>query len=113
MATLSKFRTKVVSLIEGEEAEALSARIETKARAAFKGQIAALESRKVEADLTLEDAKNDLGEALYPASGNFTSSSYINGIKTAQEVVDAAQAVVDQIDDSIEFYNETFATTFE
>lgn len=102
---MANFKTKVVAKIKGDEAEAAAVKIESRAKAALNGQIAALESKKVEAEIKLDDARNALDDAKFPAA-LYDSTTYIHGIKTAQAALDFAEEGVETINESIEYYKK-------
>lgn len=108
---MSNFKNKVVSKIKGDEAEVVATRVESRAKAAFAGQVAALAASKVEAGIKLDDAKLALEDAFYPA-GDINGSTYIQNIKLAQAKADAALDAVEAIDESIEYYQDLSETLF-
>lgn len=111
MATNDKFKSKVVAKIKGDDAEVQAAKIESRAKAAITGQIAALNSKKVEAGIKLDDAKTALEDAIFPVSLT-NGESYVYAIKTAQAAVDTAEDGVDAIKESIAYYESLLAETF-
>lgn len=111
MAENNKFHSVVVAKIKGDDAGALADKIEKKAKAAFHGQIAALESKKVDAMMKRDDAKSAFNDALYPAT-LLTGEQYIGGIKSAQAYLEVTEEEVEAIEESISRYKDLLNTTF-
>jgi phage I-like protein len=111
MAKKDGFRSKVIAKIKGDEAEVTAVTIEKKSKAALNSQVAALSAEKVDAEIKLDDAEGALEDAKYPGKV-LTSEAYLEGLRRAIANVEAAQEVVDEIDESIASYEELIAELF-
>lgn len=104
------FIKQVVARIKGDDAEVLGTKIARKALSAVEGQIAALNSKKVDIEGEVEDAKEALTAAKYPDTMITSNSGYIDGIKRAQETLDAKSADLADIEASIKYFTELLAS---
>lgn len=104
MSKVSKFAKEVLGRIKGDEAGVLAGKIERKAKNALSSQIAALNSRKVDLETKVEDAEQALENAKYPGVAITSSERYIQDLADAQLTLDEATEELDEIDESIEFY---------
>lgn len=100
----------VVARIKGDDAEVLGAKIARKALSAVEGQIAALNSKKVDVEGEVEDAKEALLAAKYPDTMITNNGDYIDGIKEAQEELDSKLADLKDIEDTLEYFTVLLAS---
>lgn len=98
------FMKECKARLKGNTEEAMIEKNYRKASSALKGQIAALESKIVNAEDAVEEAKEKLAAAKYPEELILSSEGYIAGIKQAQALVDTAEQELKDIKLSIEYY---------
>lgn len=109
---MNSFIKQTLAFLKGDEAGVIAAQNERKARSAFKSQISGLESKQVDAEAAVEDAKDALTRALYPTTRITNNDSYIQGIVSAQSQLDSSEARLESINKSLEYYNGLVKTTF-
>lgn len=100
----SLFLKEVLKRIQGDQAEAVAAKITRKAISAFDAQIAGLNAKLVDAEDALENTQEAFTEAIYPKEVFTDNKSYCQSIVNAQEAVDSAQEDVDNIKASLEMF---------
>lgn len=100
------FVKEVVARIKGDDAEALANKIARKALSAVESQIAALNARQVDLENTVEDNQDKLKEAKFPTTMFSENASYIHTIKRAQDQLDASVADLEDVKESLKYFNE-------
>jgi len=103
------FIKEVLAKLKGDGAEALAAKVGRKALSAFEGQIASLNSKKVDQENAVEEAQEALDAATYPTSVFSSNQSYIDGILRAQKAVDQAQEDLDSTNKALEYFTGKLA----
>lgn len=103
-ANLNSFGKEVLARLVGDNNEVQAQKITRKAMSAVGGQIASLKANLVDAELELDNAREAYDNAKYPSSYPNNNSEYCEGLVDAQAQVDRAQDKVDDIKDSIEFF---------
>lgn len=101
---VKSFVNEVLARINGDTDKAIAQKNYRKADAAVKGQISSLESRKVDAEVALETAEEELADAKYPATLIGDNSDYIRGIVRRQEKVDEAKEELDEVNESLNYF---------
>lgn len=109
---ISKFAAKVLAFITGDKDAILAARNEKLAKASINGQISALESEKINAEIAVDSAKENLEKAIYPSVLIANQEGYYKNIIGSQEALLEAQEKLDSINKSIDFAKELLATRF-
>jgi len=109
MGKFLNYVKEVTARLTGDEAGAIAAFNARKAESALNGQIAALKAKQVDDEGTLEDAKEALKAAYYPTTKISDNKSYVEGIRRAQERVDAAQETLDNTTSSVKYYEGLIA----
>lgn len=104
--TASNFVKEVLARLTGDTDQAVALKNQRKANAAIEGQLAALKSRQVNAEDTVTEAQEALGNAKYPTVLIASSESYIAGIKTATEKLNSAQDALDAVNESLKFFGD-------
>jgi len=104
MNKISNFVKEVKGRLTGNDSDVISAKNERKANSAVNGQLAALKAKLVDDESTVEDAEEALKNALYPTSLISDNTSYVKGIKSAQERLDTANQTLTDTKDSITYY---------
>ena len=112
MNEISKFAAKVLAFITGDKDAILAARNEKLAKASINGQISALESEKINAEIAVDSAKENLEKAIYPSVLIANQEGYYKNIIGCQEALLEAQEKLDSINKSIDFAKELLATRF-
>lgn len=107
-----KFVSEVTGRINGEGAEIVASKVGRKAKSAFEGQIAALKAELVDNEGEVEDAKEALGNAIYPTTTFTDNKTYCQNVSRAQEAVDRAIATQAATQESIEFFEKMLAENF-
>lgn len=103
---------KVLAFITGDKDAILAARNEKLAKASINGQISALESEKINAEIAVDSAKENLEKAIYPSVLIANQEGYYKNIIGSQEALLEAQEKLDSINKSIDFAKELLATRF-
>lgn len=98
------FIKEVTARLKGDDNEALAAKISRKAVSAFEGQLASLNSKKVDLENTLEEALEHLHDSIYPTKVFSSNEQYIQNILSAQKAVDQAQENLDATERAIEYF---------
>ena len=104
MNVTKSYVEEVIARLEGNSDKAVAARNFRKANSAVKGQLAALEATRVDEEVALEDAQEALGNAKYPTTPIGDNQAYIQGISSAQLVVDQKEADLKTTDESIKYF---------
>lgn len=91
-------------LTKSKTDQGLANQIGRKINAALKGQVSSLESEEIDAENSLEDAKEALENAKYPTILPSSPGSYINSVKIARDAVVEAEETLKDIKDSIIYY---------
>jgi len=112
MSKVKSFFKETIARITGDTNEVIAQQNYRKAVAAVKGQLASLESDKVNAEENLENAKEALQGAKYPDSKISNTDFYLSNIHEASDEVECAQSALDSIQASIKF-NEALLAEFE
>lgn len=100
------FIKEVIARLKGDDAEVKAAKISRKAISAVEGQLAALNSKKVDLENTVEDAAEFLNNAKYPIELISDNQSYIRGIEKAQKAYDEAVENLENVEQSIAYFTE-------
>jgi hypothetical protein len=103
------FIKEVSNKLKGDNVEALAAKISRKALSAVDGQIASLNSKKVDLENSLEEAQEALSEAIYPTTVFSSNEAYIQGILRAQKSVDQAQESLDATNEAHKYFTALVA----
>lgn len=101
---LGSFVKEVMARLQGDDDKVVAERNYRLANAAVKGQLSSLDGKQVEAEVTLESAKEKLNSAKYPTTLISNSSDYIRSISRAQDQVDEAQEELNNVNSSIEYF---------
>ena len=112
MNEISKFAARVLAFITGDKDAILAARNEKLAKASINGQISALESSKINAEIALDTAKENLEKAIYPSVLIANQEGYYNNVIGAQEAFLDAEEALASINKSIAFAKGLLETRF-
>jgi predicted nucleic acid-binding Zn-ribbon protein len=112
MSNVSNFCKTVMALLKGDDAAIIAVKVEKKAKAAFKQQIAALETRILEISERLDDARETFKSAVHVTSPITDTQAYLQSIVSANEVVESLEAELAEANTSLEFFNSLSAKTF-
>ncbi len=104
------FLKLVLAKLKGDGAEATAAKVSRKALSAFEGQIASLNSKKVDLENAVEEANEALDAATFPTTVFSNNQSYIDGILRAQKSVDEAQEALDSTNKALEYFSGKLAS---
>lgn len=104
------FIAEVTARLKGDNDGALAAKIARKAISAVDSQLAALKAKEVDLENSLEDAKEALKNAKYPLEMINDGQSYIRGIKNAQEAEERAAEDLQDVVDSIKYFEGLLAS---
>lgn len=97
---------QILAKLKGDDKEALAAKIARKAVSAVDAQLAALNSKKVDTELEIEEAEEQLESSIAPEVMINDNQRYINNIKTSQEVLDKKKEQLEDINTSIKYFTE-------
>ena len=110
--SLSKFAQATIAFLKGDTDTVIALRNERLAASAIKGQLSALEGALVEAEVNVENAKENLEKAVYPAVAISNQSAYYKGIITAQESLTDSEDKLSDIKKSIDYANRLLKDKF-
>jgi len=98
------FLKEVLNRLKGDDSEAKAAKIARKALSSVEGQIASLNSKKVDQENELEDAEEALSNAQYPTEVFVSNQTYVDSILRAQKQVDEAKDNLEATNKAIEYF---------
>ena len=105
-AKVSNFVKQVTAQLTGDQNQVIATKNARKADSAVNGQLAALKSRQVDLEGTVEDKEELLHLAKFPKELITDNQRFIQSIKYAQEAYDnAVEALVD-VKDSILYFED-------
>ena len=104
------FIKQVVAKLKGDNNEELAAKIARKAVSAVESQLAALRSKEVDLENTLDDANELLDGAMFPTEMITDSQNYILKIQRAQEAKNTAEEQLENVKESIVYFEALLAT---
>jgi hypothetical protein len=110
--TLSKFVAATIAFLSGDTDTVLALKNERLAKASIKGQLSALEGALVEAEVSVENAKDNLSKAIYPSVIISSQQQYIKNIVECQEALDNAEDRLKDIQKSIDYSNNLLKDKF-
>lgn len=100
------FIAAIAAKIKGDGAEAKASRIGRKAVSAVRGQVAGLEAKLVDAQMSVETAKENLENAVYTTTEISNGQNYCQNIANCQASLENAQDAQKNIEDSIAFFKK-------
>jgi 3-hydroxyacyl-CoA dehydrogenase len=106
------FADLVVARLSGDDAKVKAIRIEKKAKSAFKSQIAATEAAIVDAEMHVEEALERFNNAVVPDGDITDGKSYVLGIQRAQEDLDVKQATLEDLKETLDYFNSLYKEKF-
>lgn len=109
---MSKFATKVAAKIKGDDALATGKKIESKVKTLLASQVSLLETKKVDLELNLGDAQEQLEDALYPVSTPVNGETYLKGVRAAKNVIETYEESIEEVEESIDFYKGLLKSEF-
>ena len=112
MSNASKFCKTVAALIKGDDAALVAIKVEKKAKAAFKQQIAALETKILEIQEQLDDARENFKLAVHVTTPISDTQAYLQSIVTADEAQQTLEEELATIQASLDFFNKLSEETF-
>lgn len=104
MNKITNFLRQVTARFKGDADALIASKNERKGESAIKGQLAALEAKRVDDESRVEDAKEAYKNALYPTVLISDNQAYVKGIVYAKEGVDNAESALASTTESIEFF---------
>lgn len=104
MAKISNFTKQALAFMSGDTDGVIAKQNERKANSALDGQIAVLKGKIVDQEETVNDKKEALQKAKYPATRIDNRESYLQNIRYAQENLDAAEDTLQDTRDSISYW---------
>lgn len=104
MNKLSNYAKQTIAFLKGDEEGQIVARNERKADAILRGQLSSLDNKKVNAEIEVETAQDNLDRAKFPTELISDGESYLKGIREAQEHLEATQEALAEIEESIEYW---------
>ena len=108
---VKSFVNQVLARLKGDDDKVIAERNHRKAVSAVKGQISSLESKELDCEIAVEEAKENLNEAKYPTTLIKDASDYIARIARKQEALDEAEEKLQSVKDSLSYF-KTLQTEF-
>jgi hypothetical protein len=108
---MSKFVEEIIAKLQGDDAKVKAIKIEKNAKAAFKSQLAALESKLVDDQFAVEAALENYQSAVKPTELN-DRNQYLRNISRAKADLDEAQSQLEATEESIEMWNKLQSEAF-
>lgn len=105
MNIMTNYMKEILARLKSDDAAVIAAKNERKSNSALKGQIAALEAKKVDDESAVEDAEEALKVAKFPTSVITDNSSYIRNIKQAEENLASKKETLTSTTESIAYFN--------
>lgn len=106
MNPMKSYVKQAIASIKGDDAAALAQKNYRTANAATKGQLAALEAKKVRDEDNVAAAQERLDAVKYPAERITNSEEYILDLVHANRVLVSAKDELDSTEESIKFFND-------
>lgn len=103
---INSYVKEVMARIKGDDDKVTAERNYRKATSAVTGQLASLASKKVDAQIKVEEAKEKLQNAKYPTTVIGDISDYIRSIASKQEKLDSAEEELADVESSLKFFEE-------
>lgn len=96
-----------IALLKGDKAEVTMLRNERLSQQALKGQISALEGKKINQEIDVERCKDNVKNAILNIHGEeavliSSSEAWINNVKSAKNALKDSEDKLEEIDASIE-----------
>ena len=110
---MTNFVDKVLALLEGNDEKGIAIKNERLAKAAFKQQLASLEGAKIDAEAKVDEALDNYESKVFPIKVIEDRSHYMFNIKDAKEFLDEAEANLQDVIDSIKFWEVEMKKAFE
>lgn len=104
MSKTTLFLKEVTARLKGDDQTVKAIKIERKALSSLNSQLASLNAKLVDDETRVENAQEDLDKAFFPTEVFSDNSSYIYGIKKAQEALDAANEDLQSTKDTIAYF---------
>lgn len=110
--SVTKFFQEVSARLKGDDQKALALKIERKALSAINSNLASLKAKLVDDETVVEEAQENLKKAFFPTEVFTDNKAYIEGIKVAQERLDAAEAELESTQATIAYLEGKLAEFF-
>lgn len=109
---MKNFVKETMARLVGDTDEALALRNERKAHAAIKSQVSGLESKVVDAEVTVEEKALALSEARYPSTPITNAVAYLQGIEDAKEELAVAKEELEDLKAAIQEWKVEMGVLF-
>ena len=106
---MKSFVKEVMARLKGDDDKVVAERNFRKANAAVRGQISSLESKKVDLEVKLDEASDELLAAKYPTSPIQDASQYVRTIAAKQSNVDRATEELEEVEESLDYFENLSA----
>jgi hypothetical protein len=103
-ATITNFVKQVKAQLTGDQTEVVALKNARKADSAVNGQLAALKSRLVDLEGTVEDREESLHLVKFPKDLITDNQSFIRRINESQEMLDDAYDALVDVKSSIDYF---------
>lgn len=103
---IANFAKELKARLSQDSDGVIVAKNQRKADSAINGQIAALKSKAVDLEATVEDRTEELQKAKYPTTLITDNQSFVQGIVNATSRLDNAKAALADVNKSIEFFTQ-------
>lgn len=103
---MKSYVKETLARLTGDKDQVIAGKNFRKNSSAVEGQIARLKSDLVNAEDELDTAKEALKATKYPTTLSVGGASYIQSVVSAKETVERKQQIVEQINESIKYYQE-------
>lgn len=100
------FINQVIARLKGDNAEVLANKIARKGLSAVEGQLASLNSKRVDLESAVEDAEEALIAAKFPIELISSNEMYIKEILSAQNKLNNAKAELQATEEAIVYFTD-------
>ena len=112
MSKITNFIQEVTARLKGDDAGVIAAKVERKALTAINSQLAALRAQLVDDETAVEDAQENLNNAIFPTAVFTDNRAYVNNIQDAQEALDVATDTLESTLETIAYFETLLQNKF-
>lgn len=110
--TINSFVRQTLAFITGDTATVTAETNKRKSEAYFGQQLGELTSRIVDAEMSLEEARENLVRAIHPETRIGEAKPYLSNIAWAQEAVDAAEENLENLRAQLTYWTKLKSGVF-
>jgi len=109
MATIKNFTKQALAFMSGDTDGVIAQQNFRKCSSALESQVAVLKGKRVDLEEAVGDKTEALQKAKFPADKVTDGQSFIRTVVQAKAAVEAAQADLDECNDTISYYEAILA----